>query len=268
MFNENTNYGNLELDIINTAYFHCRNRDFEKAYNLINSFVEKYRISFYPIICLNLEKYEEAYIYYNSTFRDESVEQINLGDDEFIQKCAYSLVLCIKAFEFQKEMDDALNIYNIDENKKVSISQYLNAIEIASQNLNNGEYVISRNYFKKALKIANFDPSLWLDFASTYYTEFIAEESHFNLIEAYMALKCATILEENDVETPVSEYDFQLHYSFLNIIFKLKALGLEQPKLVSKEISKLKACASSQMEMNTAVQLEINIKGIERDFPF
>ena len=103
--------------------------------------------------------------------------------------------------------------------------------------------------------------------------------SKYNSIEEFIArnvsyVGATSIINEilesykNDVETPVSEYDFQLHYSLLNIIFKLKALGLEQPKLVSKEISKLKACASSQMEMDTAVQLEINIKGIESIFTF
>ena len=56
----------------------------------------------------------------------------------------------------------------------------------------------------------NRDSQLWQGLADTYYTEMIGEEVNLNLIEAYLALKCAIKLEaeENeDMPFDISSYN-------------------------------------------------------------
>ena len=266
MLDERINFDMHDEELIEFAYLCCKRREFKKSYGLIQNLVKKYKISFYPIVCLNLEKFEEIYEYYHSTFNDKNIESIWYGDKDFLDKCKYSLALCIVAHKFKTELKDGFNFF--DEDKKISITEYLNLREIAFNYLNEADYSTARIYFKKVLNMFNRDSQLWQGLADTYYTEMIGEEVNLNLIEAYLALKCAIKLEAEENEDMPFEYDFSLHYKMIHVIFHLKALGLEQPNLVFEEISKLKSCAISLKEKETANQLENNIINIEREFQF
>ena len=256
---------NEDIIKIDMAFDYCKKMDFQSAYDIVIECVKEYRIHFFPIICLNLEKYREG-SNYKLILSNDKLPLVKKGGDKFIQKCDAALELCSYADQTEKQLGVWLNA-RYTPNESIDIKEYMRIMENIALYCDSGDFKKVKEYIEETFYITSWDYTVWYQYVQAVIKELSGDnlEKLVNpcTIKAFVPLKKAIELSEQQ-ETN----DFDMHFMMIQIMFALKTFGLEMPKLLAKEFENLKLSATDYIEKANVEQLEANAYSINKLFPF